>query len=296
MTRAPKPPTEILRGSRHHEAFLAHNLATRDARAALVMFAHERRYYAELMPDFRGRAVLDLACGSGIHSQAWAEAGARVIGVDFDPSLLGLARRRLEDAGRPGGGWSCGDAVRLPLRSASFDLCYCNSLIEHTPDWRAVVAEAARVLKPGGVLVIYTTNRDCPMQAEVNHFPFYSWLPAAVKRRVMAWIMEHRRDLVNYTDFPAVNWFTFPGLKRELDRRGLDAYDRLDLIARRRDGPIPRLLRLAERFAPLKWPYRLYAVSIALYAVKRLDRPGSGVPNGPEKPPAAWENPHESAS
>src|SRR5262249_58697216 len=103
-------------------------------------------------------------------------------------------------------------APRLPHPAASFDVVFCNSLLEHVPDWRRVLVETSRVLRPGGVAVVYTTNRYCPLQQEVNAFPFYSWLPGPLKRAVLGWIMEHRRDLVNWTDFPAVHWFSFPGM------------------------------------------------------------------------------------
>lgn len=83
------------------------------------------------------------------------------------------------------------------------------------------------------MFVVYTTNRACPIQAEVNHFPFYSWLPDPIQRRVLAWIMKHRRDLVNWTDFPAVHWFTFGRMRRAFEAAGLEPFDRLDLLARR---------------------------------------------------------------
>lgn len=269
MSSPGRSPTEILQASRHHDAFLAHTIATRDPAAARAMLAHERRYLDVLLPALRGKRMLDLACGTGVHSLVWAEQGVEVVGIDFDHDLLGLARRRFEEAGREGAHWACGDATRLPLRAQSVDVCYVNSLLEHVPDWRACLAEVARVLRTGGVTVVYTTNVNCPLQDEVRRFPLYSWLPAPVKTRVMAWIMANRRELVNYTDFPAVNWFSYPQLRRELSSRGVRAYDRLDLMARAgRGGPLRGAIRLATRFPVLKWPYRIYSRSIALYGVK----------------------------
>src|SRR5262249_48181122 len=87
----PRPsPTQVLDASTHHEAFLAHNLATRDPDQARAMLAHERRYIDALLPGLPGKRVLDLACGSGVHSLVWAEAGAEVTGIDFDRALLVL--------------------------------------------------------------------------------------------------------------------------------------------------------------------------------------------------------------
>jgi len=214
--------------------------------------------------------VLDLACGSGHQTLAWSERGYRVTGLDFDRDLMLAGRARLARAGAASAAWTQADATALPYRSASFDLVFNNSLLEHVPAWRAVLAETARVLRPGGVFVMYTTNRTCPLQQEVNHFPFYPWLPDPLQRRVLAWIMAHRRDMVNFTDYPAVNWFTFGGMRRAFREVGLEPYDRLDLLARERVGGAKgALAAVMARGGPLKWPYYLGATSMALYGVRR---------------------------
>lgn len=281
MTSPPSPrdgtdaepnPAEILRRSEHHQRFLEHTLAQRPVELGRDMLRQEWHYYETLltMPGKDSR-VLDLACGSGLYSLAWAERGALVTGIDFDRGLLEASRERVRRVSpqAPPPAWTAGDATRLPFRPDSFDLVFCNSLLEHVPAWEAVVREAARVLRPGGVFVVYTTNRACPLQAEVNHFPFYSWLPDPIQRRVLAWIMEHRRDLVNWTDFPAVNWFTFGRMRRAFREAGMRPFDRLDLLALgRRPGARRALARTAAVVPALKWPYQFYAVSMALYGVK----------------------------
>lgn len=265
-------PAEVLRRSEYHERFLEHTLKRRSDDLGREMLRQEWHYYSALMPVAApGARVLDLACGSGLYSLAWAERGARVTGIDFDRGLLEASRERVRRLSpeAPPPDWTSGDAARMPFRSAQFDLVFCNSLLEHVPAWESVVSESARVLRPGGVFVVYTTNRACPLQAEVNHFPFYSWLPDPIQRRVLAWIMEHRRDMVNWTDFPAINWFTFPRMRRAFEAAGLQPLDRLDLLARRGGGLRGRVARAAARAPVLKWPYYLYAVSMALYGVRR---------------------------
>jgi 2-polyprenyl-6-hydroxyphenyl methylase/3-demethylubiquinone-9 3-methyltransferase len=197
-----------------------------------------------------------------------------VVGVDFDCDLLAAARARWRDASAVAPAaepaWIAGDAGRLPLADRSVDVVFCNSLLEHVPDWRRVLAETSRVLRPGGIAVVYTTNRTCPLQQEVNGFPFYSWLPDAIQRRVLAWIMAHRRDLVNWTDFPAIHWFTFPAMRRAFEAAGLEPLDRLDLIARGGGtGARHALASAMARWPVLKGPYHLYAISLALYGIRR---------------------------
>lgn len=272
-------PAEVMRASEHHRRFIELTLAQRtDANGRAVLDA-EWRYIGTLLGARASQPldVLDLACGSGHQTLAWAERGFRVAGIDFDRDLLSAGRERLRRAAGDTitARWTCGDATQLPYADASFDVVFNNSLLEHVPAWEQVLSETARVLRPGGVFVMYTTNRTCPVQQEVNHFPLYSWLPDPIQRRVLAWIMKHRRDLVNFTDFPAVNWFTFGGMSGAFRAVGLEPFDRLDLMARRGTGGLRGLLaRAMSRSVVLKVPYYFYATSMALYGVRRAGPTG----------------------
>lgn len=269
----------VFEHSPYREQFLRHNRDTRDHEAARALLAAEWRYLGRLLAGRERTRVLDLACGSGPYSLAWAERDAAVVGLDFDRGLLAGGRVRWRGAHPDPGAlsepiWTAGNATALPFRDASFDAVFCNSLLEHVPEWRRVLAETSRVLRPGGIAVIYTTNRTCPLQQEVRHFPFYSWLPDPLQRRVLAWIMAHRRDLVNWTDFPAIHWFTFPAMRRAFAEAGLAAHDRIDLIAARGEGGARGAVAGAMSRAPaLKLPYYLCAISMAMYGVKTTPGP-----------------------
>lgn len=283
-------PGEVFEHSPFRERFLRYNQDTRDNQAARALLAAEWRYLGPLLAGSERPRVLDLACGSGPFALAWAERGAAVVGVDFDRDLL-LAGRERWRAAHPAGDprivpvWLAGDAARLPVPDRAVDVVFCNSLLEHAPDWRQVLSEMSRVLRPGGVAVVYTTNRYCPLQQEVSGFPFYSWLPGPIQRRTMAWIMEHRRDLVNWTDFPAIHWFSFPRLRRAFSEVGLEPMDRLDLIARRRAGGARGAIAAAMASWPgLKLPYYVYAISLALYGVRRGSALEGRTPDASMKP------------
>jgi SAM-dependent methyltransferase len=101
-----------------------------------------------LLADLLGRGegrCLDLCCGGGAHARTVAALGWTPLGVDLSWGQLRHARRRLPVV--------AGDASRVPLRSGSLPAVVC--VLAHTdvPDYRAVLREAARVLRPGGVFV-----------------------------------------------------------------------------------------------------------------------------------------------
>lgn len=93
------------------------------------------------------RTHLDLACGTGLVSERLATPGRRVVGVDAAPGMLRVAAARLD------GRAMLGDCRRLPFADASFDSVSAIWLLHLLPDAAPVVAEAARVLRPGGVFV-----------------------------------------------------------------------------------------------------------------------------------------------
>jgi SAM-dependent methyltransferase len=93
-----------------------------------------------------GRA-LDAACGTGRHTAFLAGRGHQVTGVDVSPPMLARARMACARL-------VVGELERLPLPDGAFDLVVCALALVHVPDLSAAVGELARVLRPGGHLVI----------------------------------------------------------------------------------------------------------------------------------------------
>jgi ubiquinone/menaquinone biosynthesis C-methylase UbiE len=105
----------------------------------------------------RGDKVLDLGCGEGRHViSAYVEADVTAIGVDLCLDDLQTAQSRFADFEGDGQtekafGLANGDAMQLPFADNTFDKIICSEVLEHIPDYRAVLKEIERVLKPGGL-------------------------------------------------------------------------------------------------------------------------------------------------
>jgi SAM-dependent methyltransferase len=105
------------------------------------------------------RDVLDAGCGEGYGCAILAAAGARrVIGVDLAGDVIERARGRYGEEGRVE--FSEGDVAALPFEDDSFDLVTCFETIEHVAAQERVIAELARVLRPGGIAICSSPNRE----------------------------------------------------------------------------------------------------------------------------------------
>ena len=106
----------------------------------------------------KGKAILDVACGTGYGVERMVEAGAaRAVGVDISVESVSYARERF--GGNDGTSFVCADAIRLPFSDSSFDVVVSFETIEHIKQYRKFLAECRRVLKENGLFVSSTPNR-----------------------------------------------------------------------------------------------------------------------------------------
>ena len=102
-----------------------------------------------------GATVVEAGCGEGYGGQVLADAGAALVaGLDLD-----LATLRHAAVAYPDVPVAAANLVALPLADGAVDLVVCSQVVEHLWDQNAFVAECARVLRPGGQLVVTTPNR-----------------------------------------------------------------------------------------------------------------------------------------
>jgi SAM-dependent methyltransferase len=128
--------------------------------------------------------ILEIGCGSGAYTRELIEGGVKVTATEVAPGPLAQARRNLGPlAGRVD--LRIEDAQRLSLPDERFDRVLLSEVIEHVPKPDRAVVEAARVLRPGGLLVVSTPSRLSPMN-----------LAYGLKRRVRRYgFNEHLHEL-----------------------------------------------------------------------------------------------------
>lgn len=115
-----------------------------------------------LLPELRGRTLVDLGCGMGTFTIEAAGRGSTAVGVDPAPAAVQAARRVAAAEGADGAHFIRADAAELPLPAGAADVVLAADLTEHLDDvtLARILREAWRCLKPEGTLVLYTPDRQ----------------------------------------------------------------------------------------------------------------------------------------
>lgn len=108
----------------------------------------------------KGLRVLDVGCGGGLLSEAMAQAGADVVGVDLSPELLEVAKLHALGAELSNIDYQLQSAEDMAnAHPEQFDVVTCMEMLEHVPAPEAVLDACVKLLKPGGLFVLSTLNR-----------------------------------------------------------------------------------------------------------------------------------------
>jgi 2-polyprenyl-3-methyl-5-hydroxy-6-metoxy-1,4-benzoquinol methylase len=137
-----------------------------------LVFRNHWELFSQIMQRNRGDGLrsLEVGCGRGSLSCYFADAGYEVTLLDSSPSVLETAKEIYSRNG-VSGFFHAGDALSMPFESESFDVVFSIGLLEHFDNIQSLVAEQARVLRPGGYLFIYTVpDKEVRVQDE------FSWV------------------------------------------------------------------------------------------------------------------------
>ncbi len=111
----------------------------------------------EKIRTIKGHSVLDIGCGGGFLSNELGMKGLDVTGVDLSPMSLEVAANH-DRSGKVK--YQVADAYQLPFADETFDVVTAMDFLEHVEDPKKVILEASRVLKPGGIFIFHTFNRN----------------------------------------------------------------------------------------------------------------------------------------
>jgi 2-polyprenyl-6-hydroxyphenyl methylase / 3-demethylubiquinone-9 3-methyltransferase len=109
--------------------------------------------------DWAGKTVLDLGCAGGFMAEALAQRGAQVTGIDPAAEAIDAARAHARAQGLRIA-YDVGVGEALPYEDGSFDAVVCVDVLEHVADLDKVLSEVARTLRPGGLFLFDTINRN----------------------------------------------------------------------------------------------------------------------------------------
>ena len=173
-----------------------------------------------------GEKVLDLAAGTGRSSEPFADRGVLTVPCDFSPGMVRTGKRR-----RPDLGFVVGDATRLPFADGVFDAATISFGLRNVVDPDAGLREMARVVRPGGRLVVceFSTLPN-PLLRRAYEAYLHHGLPRVAK------LVSSHGDAYGYLVESIDAWPDQAGLARRMAARGLAAGGLAEPVLRRGRG------------------------------------------------------------
>lgn len=217
------------------------------------------QHFDQIVDVSAARDIAVVGCGPRPEMIAiLTERGYTVTGVEPIPLFVDAAEGFLRGKGRV----IIGCAERLPFEDASLDIVFFENVLEHVESPSQCMLEMYRVLRPGGLVLVTTTNRHrFSVTGNNDEFttPFFNWLPGLIQESYVHRQLHFEPALANMTERPAVHWFSFRDLCRlgreagfarfysTLDTRTFDADVVTGNLVKRLFQRSPFLLRVVQR-------------------------------------------------
>jgi len=255
----------------------ADKAALRGLPSLVWRFGQERRLrlIAAHAPLENARILVD-GCGIGTYVAHLRAFSPHVYGLDIDAERVEMGARRLP------GLLQVADAERLPFADDTFDVILSHEVIEHVPDDRAAAVEMARVLRPGGRILLFCPNRWYPFETHgfywrgryhFGNIPLINYLPRRWRDR----LAPHVRT---YTSGDLRRLFAGLPLRVVHHTQIMAGYD--NILAR---PPMPGKLLPTTTYPPAPTPLRLLGLSPFLVPATR-PKPQGGQRPLPRSAPA----------
>lgn len=165
-----------------------------------------------LIPLSAGSTTCVIGCGPVPQTlKVLRERGLQAVGIEPIPGFVAQAREYMRDPASV----LQGSAESLPLETASQDIVFFENVLEHVESPSQSLREIYRVVKPGGVAYVTTTNRQrLSLVGENGEFRvrFYNLFPRLIKESYVFTHLHYRPHLANFTSRPAVHWFSYADL------------------------------------------------------------------------------------
>lgn len=210
--------------------------------------------------DLHGKRVLDVGCGIGAYLSQFLRFTPRAYGVEVDMERLAKVRQeapavlktgaealpfragafdpevdleRLARARQDAPGVLQAVAESLPFKAGEFDMVFLHEVLEHVQDDAQALAEACRVLRPGGRIVLFVPNRLYPLETHGFYLgqryvfrlaPLINYLPSPIRRRLVpharCYLARDLRRLMRGLPVRTVHWsYVYPGFDSIASRR-----------------------------------------------------------------------------
>ncbi len=205
--------------------------------------------YREQFGPLEGLRLLDIGCGLGGKTVAYAEEGARPVGVDISKKHIEAAVRYAASKGRRAR-FLVGDAASLPFVDRSFRFIVANDSMEHFADPERATADLSRILAPGGRLFLFFTPWRSPLGSHLYDYIRMPWCHLLLSERVIEEVLRIVLEKRGDPDPTAGASRLMAEYRRELNRITVGRYRRI--VGERRELETLFEYRLPPKFRALR--------------------------------------------